>query len=133
MKTKIHLGIFVGALSLVFLTFGGARALAASDTNFTGTYTRAFNGAGGKVTETLEIKADKSVTWTSNYPGHPAVVQTGVWNSRAVTLIVLLDKRDGEKMPAQERLVFDLKGSNLKGRVFDKNIHGNSAMIFKRS
>lgn len=100
---------------------------------FAGSYTREFTGASGKVTETLEVKADKTVVWTSNYPGRPPLVQTGIWNARGDTLIVVLDKRDGEKMPADERVVFDRKGKDLKGRVYDKNVHGNSGLVFHRS
>ncbi|MEO6390710.1 MAG: hypothetical protein ABIP75_02590 [Pyrinomonadaceae bacterium] len=100
---------------------------------FAGTYTREFIGASGKVTETLEVKADKSVVWTSNYSGRASVVQSGIWNARGDTLIVVLDKRDGEKMPADERVVFDRKGKDLKGRVYDHNVHGNSGLVFHRS
>ena len=98
-----------------------------------GTYTREFTGAAGRVTETLEVKADKTVVWTSNYPGRAPLVQSGIWNSRGETLILVLDKRDGEKMPAEERLVFDRKGKNLKGRIYDKNVHGNSGLVFHRA
>lgn len=99
---------------------------------FAGTYSREFTGAAGKVTETLEVKADKTVVWTSNYPDRSPLVQSGIWNSRGETLIVVLDKRDGVKMPADERVVFDRKGKNLKGRTYDKNVHGNSGLVFHR-
>lgn len=128
-KLKAVIGVAVFAVC-----FAAVSVPARSDgATFAGTYTREFTGASGKVTETLEVKADKTVVWTSNYPGRAPLVQSGIWNARGDTLIVVFDKRDGEKMPADERVVFDRKGKDLKGRVYDKNVHGNSGLVLHRS
>jgi hypothetical protein len=129
-RTMASVGCVFGLIAVI--AAGAAPAAADNDQSFAGSYTREFTGAGGKVSETLEIKADKSASWTTNYPGKPAQTQTGIWNARGTTLIVLLNKRDGEAMPAEERIIFDLKGKNLKGRNFDKNVHGNGEMVFHR-
>ena len=122
--------LFLTALAVISVV--GVAATADDAPAFVGNYAREFTGAGGPVTETLEVKADKTVVWTSNYPGRAALVQSGIWNSRGKTLVVVLGKRDGEQMPATERVVFDLKGDDLKGREYDKNVHGNNGLVFHR-
>jgi hypothetical protein len=122
--------LFLTALAVISVV--GVAATADDASSFVGSYTREFTGAGGQVTETLEVKADKSVVWTSTYPGRASMVQSGIWNSRGKTLIVVLGKRDGEQMPANERVVFDLRGDELKGREYDKNVHGDDGLVFHR-
>ena len=88
---------------------------------------------GGTVSETLEIKADKNFSWTRTFSDRSPEVITGIWNIRDEVIVVVLGTRDGIALPAGQRVVFDRKGSKLKGRMYDRPLFGDGELVFQRS
>jgi hypothetical protein len=107
--------------------------IAVDERSFVGTYLRVTTGVGGTVSETLEIKADKTILWTTSLGEKAPVVVTGIWNVRGEVLVVVLGTRDGVQLPAGTRVVFDRKGKKLKGRIYDRTQFGEGDLVFQRS
>lgn len=89
---------------------------------FTGTYTRTFIAAGGKVEETLHIMSNDAVELQSSY-SKGVVQRAGVWSLEGKHLAVTLTQKNGAYINP-ERIVFELKGSTLEAVEYDRNAYG---------
>jgi hypothetical protein len=105
----------------------------ADEQSFVGSYSRITTASAGTVSETLEIKADKTIVWTTNATGKSPVIMTGIWNQRGEVLVVVLGTRDGVQLPAGTRVIFDRQGKKLKGRIYDRTQFGGGELVFQRS
>jgi hypothetical protein len=89
---------------------------------FIGTYTRSFTGAGGTITETLQVLSENSIELHSRYP-KGTVHQIGVWSLEKKLLAVTMTQKNGEQINP-DRIVFELQGNRLVAVEYDIKAYG---------